>query len=230
MGRGLTNKFKDVYVISGPLWLPREKKTEKTDVAVDNSDDRNAGKSGRPRPPTKYVKYQVIGDNNVAVPTHLYKVVLVEDPTLDKPLWAAFVVPNAPIEDKHVKEFQVNLPHLEKNLGLKLHDGLDRSRVGDLCEVEGCQMQNYREFQQFFWKRRLGSPWNIRNLEKDWREVNRKGLVTPELEKVYREKKIELENKLQLQIEEEKKEKEVSQTSEKESKKEEQKETVAVAA
>merc|ERR1711874_889800 len=131
------------------------------------------------------------------------------------------------------KEFQVDLAELEKSLGLKLHAGLDRSRVGDLCEVDGCEMQNYKEFQQFFWKRRLGSPWNIRNLEKDWKEANRKGIVTPELEKVYRDKKVELLDK--LKIEEEKKETEEKEKKETEEKEkivpgEGQKETVAVAA
>lgn len=31
-------------------------------------------KTGRVRPPKKYVQYEVIGRNNVAVPTHLFKV------------------------------------------------------------------------------------------------------------------------------------------------------------
>merc|ERR1719187_1908381 len=114
---------------------------------------------------------------------------------------------------------------LENSLGLKLHADLDRNTVGDLCEVDGCEMQNYKEFQQFFWKRRLGSPWNIRNLEKDWKEANRKGIVTPELEKVYRDKKIELLDK--LKNEEEKKEMEEKP---KVVPSEERKETVAIAA
>jgi len=49
-----------------------------------------------------------------------------------------------------------------------------------------------REFQQFFWSRRLSSPWNLRNLEKDWAEATRKGVVTPALEKVYQESKARL--------------------------------------
>ena len=28
----------------------------------------------RPKPPKRFVKYEVIGNNNVAVPTHLFKV------------------------------------------------------------------------------------------------------------------------------------------------------------
>ncbi|XP_072879456.1 nuclease EXOG, mitochondrial isoform X2 [Chlorocebus sabaeus] len=50
--RELTERFEDVWVISGPLTLPQT---------------RSDGK--------KVVSYQVIGEDNVAVPSHLYKTV-----------------------------------------------------------------------------------------------------------------------------------------------------------
>merc|ERR1719193_1803448 len=84
-----------------------------------------------PRPAARRMTYPVIGPNQVAVPTHLYK-------------------------------------------------------------ENGCNLQNYKEFQQFFWSRRLSSPWNLRNLEKDWAEATRKGVATPALEKVYLESKEKL--------------------------------------
>ena len=34
----------------------------------------NEGSARRPKPPKKMIKYEVIGNNNVAVPTHLFKV------------------------------------------------------------------------------------------------------------------------------------------------------------
>lgn len=55
----------------------------------------------------KYVRYEVIGANHVAVPTHFYKVVVGE--TQDSKLeMEAFVMPNAPIDDKTpLTNFQV---------------------------------------------------------------------------------------------------------------------------
>lgn len=209
--RNLTDKFKDVYVISGPLWLPKVKQQ----VQSETGSGDNELKQGRSeRPPPKYVEYQVIGKNNVSVPTHLYKVILVEDPSLDAPLLAGFVVPNAPIEDKHLKEFQVKIGDLEKHAGLKFHAKMDALVLpGDLCEVEGCRMQDYKEFQQFFWKRRLSSPWNLRGLERDWKEATRKRVVTPELEAIYAEKREEMMEKERMW--EEKKRMEKEQSSEK---------------
>lgn len=45
----------------------------------------------------KYVKYEVIGTNHVAVPTHFYKIVVGEK--ADSLEMEAFVMPNAPIDD-----------------------------------------------------------------------------------------------------------------------------------
>lgn len=55
----------------------------------------------------KYVKYEVIGSNHVAVPTHFYKVIVGE--TKDAKLeMEAFVMPNAPIDNSTpLANFQV---------------------------------------------------------------------------------------------------------------------------
>lgn len=45
-----------------------------------------------------YVKYQVIGKNNVAVPTHFFKVVVMENEDNDFEM-EAYVMPNRIIED-----------------------------------------------------------------------------------------------------------------------------------
>jgi len=78
----------------------------------------------------------VIGKDNVAVPTHLFKVVLVlnSDGTTDVnnnvtasagqtpspvPALAAFIAPNQPIGfDRKLTDFQVGLPELERVSGL----------------------------------------------------------------------------------------------------------------
>ena len=82
--------------ILGPLWLPYNEdenpenvldknlpikwknfqaKTEQNLQTENNEkgDNEKTSKKWR-RPAKKFVKYQVLGDNNVAVPTHLYKV------------------------------------------------------------------------------------------------------------------------------------------------------------
>ena len=51
------------------------------------------------------------------MPTHLYKVVVVTDPSLPLPLLAAFVVPNSPLGDVPLTHFQVPLHTLERHTG-----------------------------------------------------------------------------------------------------------------
>lgn len=55
----------------------------------------------------KYIKYEVIGSHDVAVPTHFFKVVVLE--TSDrKLLLEAYVMPNEPIDDNvPLSSFQV---------------------------------------------------------------------------------------------------------------------------
>ncbi len=72
---------------------------------------------------------QVIGENNVAVPTHLFKIILAEDRAASPPLLGAFVVPNEPIKDVSLTQFQVSLEEVEKHTGTRFHCKLDRSQV-----------------------------------------------------------------------------------------------------
>ncbi len=72
---------------------------------------------------------QVIGENNVAVPTHLFKIILAEDRPDSPPLLGAFVVPNEPIKDVSLTQFQVSLEEVEKHTGTRFHCKLDRSQV-----------------------------------------------------------------------------------------------------
>jgi len=201
--RGLTDQYQDVWVVSGPLWLPNQEDIKKNDAsnnekvtsgAGDVNDSKVKDKRGvKPPRPVKTVSYPVLGPNNVAVPTHLYKVVLVTDPLLDKPLLGTFVVPNIPVGDKHLAEFKVDIEEVEKGVGVTFHPDLDRDSVGDLCIKSGCNLQDYKQFQQFFWTRRLRSPRNMFFLEKDWEEAKTKGVVNAQLEQVYKESKSKLE-------------------------------------
>jgi len=202
--RGLTEQYQDVWVVSGPLWLPKQEEEVNTNVeqaaksesnAGDNSENKTEKRKVKPPRPAKTVSYPVLGPNNVAVPTHLYKVVLATDPKLDTPLLSTFVVPNIPLGDKHLSEFKVDIEEVERSVGVTFHPDLDRDSVGDLCVKSGCNLQDYKQFQQFFWARRLRSPRNIFFLEKDWEEAKKKGLVNAELEHVYIESKSRLEKK-----------------------------------
>lgn len=103
--RHLTKKYKNVYVCTGPLYLPR------------NEPD------GR-----RYVKYQVIGQNNVAVPTHFFKVVVCETDDKEFDL-EAYVMQNAPInDDVPLSAFMVPKESIERAAGLLLFERIPLNR------------------------------------------------------------------------------------------------------
>ena len=84
--RGLTKVYRNVYVCTGPLYLPK----------ADPEDGKN------------YIKYQVIGKNNVAVPTHFFKVMVGEMEGSRDLEMEAYVLPNEKIPDHvPIQTFQV---------------------------------------------------------------------------------------------------------------------------
>ncbi|KAJ8919086.1 hypothetical protein NQ315_012071 [Exocentrus adspersus] len=94
--RKLTRTYINVYCCTGPLYLPRKEANGKN-----------------------YVKYEVIGANHVAVPTHFYKVVVCE--TKDGKLeMESYVMPNQVIEnDVPLTSFQKEVvPNLDLDTGL----------------------------------------------------------------------------------------------------------------
>ena len=93
--RDLTKSNAHVYVISGPLYLPKE------------------GRDGK-----RYIKYQVIGDNDVAVPTHFFKVLHLEKSS-GKIETQTFIVPNEPVAaDSSIDSFRVTIDKVERVAGL----------------------------------------------------------------------------------------------------------------
>jgi DNA/RNA endonuclease G (NUC1) len=180
--RELTKKFNDIYVVSGPLWAPdTDAKEDEEKAESDNPDDKKKKKRRRRKRISHYVRLylsrqcqslyykvrsvQVIGENEVAVPTHLYKVVVAEDAqNLARPAVAAFVVPNKPIPRKdeliHYKYYhcltatlsyystwnafitffitdRVPLDVLEKRVGYKFFHKLRETAVDDLVGMDG---------------------------------------------------------------------------------------------
>ena len=93
--RELTKDHSNVYVLTGPLYLPYKEKNGK-----------------------RYVKYQVIGSNDVAVPTHFFKVIALEDDQGKKET-RAYVLPNAEISSNTpLDNFRTTVQKVEKAAGL----------------------------------------------------------------------------------------------------------------
>lgn len=92
--RDLTKAYELVEVVSGALYMPQEDKDGK-----------------------RYVKYQVIGANDVAVPTHFFKAIRCQKATAVK--IEAYIIPNQPIQqDPPLSEFKVALEKVEKAAGI----------------------------------------------------------------------------------------------------------------
>lgn len=96
----------NVYCCTGPLYLPRKESDGK-----------------------KYVKYEVIGANNVAVPTHFFKVVLFETTNGILEL-EAYVMPNQAIDDAiPLTSFQVPPDSIERAAGLLFFDNIGKTKI-----------------------------------------------------------------------------------------------------
>lgn len=148
--RDLTQKYNDVWITSGPLFLPTKQEDGK-----------------------KIVSYEVIGDNEVAVPTHLYKIIVANDG--DNTVTGSFIVPNKPIDySHHLREFQVPMDNLERKVGVKFYDNLNRVQVRDLCEDTGCHLMTKTQMDLFIYSQRLKRANNLKKLTKIWKEMQEK--------------------------------------------------------
>ena len=125
--RGLLKQYEDVYVISGPLFLPAEPVAPP--AAAESPPE---AKPPRAPPQRRRVAYDVIGPHGVAVPTHLFKVVLAERPVsaaAPPRRLSAFVLPNGPLAGHpDLDDFVVPLATVEKASGLELFARLGEAR------------------------------------------------------------------------------------------------------
>lgn len=104
--RSLVKTSPNVYVCTGPLYLPRQEADGK-----------------------RYVHYEVIGPNAVAVPTHFYKVVVFETGAQSLAI-EAYVLPNRAIDDSTpLKSFLVPPESVERHAGLLFFDRLSRDQL-----------------------------------------------------------------------------------------------------
>ncbi|XP_074262151.1 nuclease EXOG, mitochondrial isoform X1 [Saimiri boliviensis] len=170
--RELTERFEDVWVVSGPLTLPQT-----------TSDGK------------KIVSYQVIGADNVAVPSHLYKVILARrSPVSTEPLaLGAFVVPNEAIGfQPQLTEFQVSLQDLEKLSGLVFFPHLDRtSDIRNICSVDTCKLLDFQEFTLYLSARKIEGARSVLRLEKILENLKNAGIEPDDYFMSRYEKKLE---------------------------------------
>ncbi|EGD78310.1 hypothetical protein PTSG_09377 [Salpingoeca rosetta] len=166
MSRGLTNKFKHVFVVSGPMYLAER----------DHTNNCMA------------VRYQVVGPNQVAAPTHMFKVILAENDQGEDRAVAAFVMPNRPIRDNEpLYRYQVPLVELERSTGLRFFPKLDRSELTrDVCVTAGCE--HVGDERVLAWRRfgLLKIARNIEELDSVWAQCEQTGFERDWVRNMYK--------------------------------------------
>lgn len=76
-----------------------------------------------------YVKYEVIGNNNVAVPTHFFKVIVCETNNGQLEM-ESFVMANEKIDDSvPIESFRVPPDSIERAAGLLFFDKINRKAL-----------------------------------------------------------------------------------------------------
>lgn len=100
--RSLAHHYDNVYVCTGPLYLPK--------IGIDGN----------------YVQYKVIGENHIAVPTHLFKVVVCERNSKFELL--SYVMPNEWVDPGiPLNSFLRPIETIERASGLLMFDRIPRS-------------------------------------------------------------------------------------------------------
>lgn len=160
--RLLVEKYKEVSVFSGPLYMPE-------------------------RENFKYVvQYELIGKNRIGVPTHLYKIIIIKRPKM-KPLIGSFIVPNKPINETiELKTFRQKLNTIECHLGIKLLPKL--KNYDNLCSIEECRLLSIKDTNRF---RNILLTDNVEKLEKLWKKFELKSEYTDNLLKTIYKNKLE---------------------------------------
>ncbi|XP_030384798.1 endonuclease G, mitochondrial isoform X2 [Scaptodrosophila lebanonensis] len=106
--RNLTLRYGSVYVFTGPIYKPKARSNGNWSI-----------------------EYEMIGSNMVAVPTHFFKVLIVESKLPQgKPYMEAYVLPNARIPDNiNLRDYLCDIREIEHYAGLQFFNGLRRSRI-----------------------------------------------------------------------------------------------------
>lgn len=103
--RSLAKQYESVYVCSGPLYLPKQK------------DDR------------LIVEYQLLGSQHIAVPTHFFKIILME--SKESIEIKAFVMPNSETSsDEDLHDYLCPIDAIERSSGLIFFNNLFKQKFG----------------------------------------------------------------------------------------------------
>eukprot|EP01064_Diplonema_japonicum_P025747 TRINITY_DN37172_c0_g1_i1.p1 TRINITY_DN37172_c0_g1~~TRINITY_DN37172_c0_g1_i1.p1 ORF type:complete len:298 (+),score=73.07 TRINITY_DN37172_c0_g1_i1:37-930(+) len=113
--RVVAKKHPHTWVASGPIWKPEQH-------------SENGAKE---------VTYKVVGPHDVAVPTHLFKTIVIET-SRGYHYSASFIVPNSPSNDAPIA-YKVPTSEVESLTGLQLFENL--SRPSDMCSLEKCTVK-----------------------------------------------------------------------------------------
>uniref|UniRef100_A0A1D5QPB2 Exo/endonuclease G n=1 Tax=Macaca mulatta TaxID=9544 RepID=A0A1D5QPB2_MACMU len=204
--RELTERFEDVWVVSGPLTLPQTRSDGKKVVSYQEHWILLVGTDvQKPRSEQQFrlilecslccLVCQVIGEDNVAVPSHLYKVILARRSSVStEPLaLGAFVVPNEAIGfQPQLTEFQVSLQDLEKLSGLVFFPHLDRTRdIRNICSVDTCKLLDFQEFTLYLSTRKIEGARSVLRLEKIMENLKNAGIEPDDYFMSRYEKKLE---------------------------------------
>lgn len=112
----LAQKSRNLYIVSGTMYLP--------------TSGTFSGRSDK----SELMIHRLISERRIAVPTHYYKVLLTEN-YHGQFTMEAFVFPNSQDINKtaRLEQFKIDiskqLPEMEKAIGLKFFDRIDRKRV-----------------------------------------------------------------------------------------------------
>ena len=111
------------YIIRSCFSIFRPKKVAK------RSADQNATKKGGSLN-KKFVHYQVIGQNNVAVPTHFFKTIAVHRKSDNKYDLKTFLFPNVDgIKGENLNEFFCDVEFVERVGGLMIYDKIPKELI-----------------------------------------------------------------------------------------------------
>lgn len=111
--RSLTRLYRNVFVCTGPLFLPRQEADGKL-----------------------YVTYRVLGQNHIAVPTHFFKVLILELPDAQGVELRSYIMPNQPVpEQTPLEQFLVPIEMVERASGLLFVPNILRT-TGSIRELQ----------------------------------------------------------------------------------------------
>eukprot|EP01147_Barroeca_monosierra_P000192 gene191-3579_t len=167
MTKSLCNKYDHVFVVSGPMNVA--KRDHKANCMM--------------------MKYQVIGPSQVAVPTHMFKVIFAENENGKDRAISAFVMPNRPIrEHAPLYRYQVPLQEIERSTGLRFFPKLDRKDlVRDICVATGCEYDGDARVKGWRLFGLLKLANSISELDQVWSQCESHGFEADWVRRMYRD-------------------------------------------